>query len=76
MEKVDPSRVSSSFGGGKEGYYLADTRAAAYKETAPSNRRLCDVRFGWTLAIAIKDIVNRSDLYDAAFLHKDRPIAH
>src|SRR5262245_5811050 len=37
---------------------------------------LRDVRLRRTLMIAIDNLVNRSNLYQAAFLQKDRPIAH
>ena len=37
---------------------------------------LLDVRLGWTLVIATDNLFNRSNLYQAAFLQEDRPIAH
>src|SRR5262245_18030804 len=37
---------------------------------------LRDVYLGRTLVIAIDNLFNRSNLYQAAFLQEDRPIAH
>src|SRR5262249_55556017 len=41
-----------------------------------AHRDLCDVYLGRTLVIASDDLINRSNLYQAAFLQEDRPIAH
>src|SRR5262245_28390703 len=35
---------------------------------------LCNRYFGPTLVIAIGDLINRPNLYEAAFLQEDRPI--
>jgi len=43
---------------------------------AKLQQQLCDGIFGRTLVIAMDNLINRSNLYQAAFLQEDCPIAH
>src|SRR5262245_33121861 len=80
----DANLAAFPLDGRAERNYQPHTHAATFKEELLNQIQHCsmptvglsDVRLGRTLVIATDNLINRSNLYQAAFLQKDRPIAH